>query len=98
MTFEIEFSPRALENLKRFRKHDQQVVVDAVEVQLTHEPGKPTRNRKPLEDNPLAPWELRVGDLRIFYDIQADTRTVLIVAVGRKVHNRLFIDGEEIAL
>jgi mRNA-degrading endonuclease RelE of RelBE toxin-antitoxin system len=72
--------------------------VDAIEVRLTHEPGKPTRNRKRLEDNPLAPWELRVGDFRVFYDVEGDHATVVILAVGRKLHNRLFIGGEEIEL
>ena len=55
-------------------------------------------NRKRLEDNPLAPWELRVGDFRVFYDVSPDERHVLVVAVGQKTHNTLRIGGEEIAL
>ena len=65
MHFDIDFSDRARDNLKGFRKRDQQVLVDAIDVQLTDEPTRPTRNRKRLEDNPLAPWELRVGNLRL---------------------------------
>ena len=98
MAFAIEFSAPARDHLEGLRKRDQRVIVDAIEAQLTHEPGKPTRNRKRLEDNPLAPWELRVGDFRAFYDIDLDGATVVIVAVGRKVHNRVFIGGEEIEL
>ncbi len=98
MGFGIKFSARARGNLKGLRKRDQQVIVDAIEVRLGHEPGKPTRNRKLLEDNPLAPWELRVGGFRVFYDIDVGTATVVIVAVGHKVRNRLFIGGEEIEL
>ena len=89
MQFAIEFSTPA---------RDQQVVTDAIETRLTHEPDKPARNRKQLADNRLAPWELRVGDFRVFYDIKVDRATVVIVAVGRKVHNRLIIGGEEIEL
>lgn len=98
MHFDIDFSDRARDNLKGFRKRDQQVIVDAIDVQLTDEPTRPTRNRKRLEDNPLAPWELRVGNLRVFYDVNAEEASVVIVAVGHKVHNKLFIGGEEIEL
>jgi mRNA-degrading endonuclease RelE of RelBE toxin-antitoxin system len=95
--FELEFSPRALENLEQLRKHDQQIVVDAIEVQLRYEPAKPTGKRKKLADNPLAPWELRVREFRVFYDV-ATEQLVIIVAVGVKEHNRLTIGGEEIEL
>ena len=98
MKFGIEFSARARDNFKGLRKRNQQVIVDAIQDHLAHEPGKPTRNRKLLEDNPLAPWELRVGGFRVFYDIDVDAATVVIVAVGRKLHNRLFIGSEEIEL
>jgi len=52
-----------------------------------------------LRPNPVAPWELRVGDLRIFYEVSAETPpTVDILAVGRKDGNILRIAGEEIEL
>ena len=98
MDFEIELSDRARDNLKGFRKRDRQVIADAIDVQLRNEPARPTRNRKPMEDNPLAPWELRVGDFRVFYDINVEEESVVILAVGHKVHNKLFIGGEEIEL
>ncbi len=98
MNFNIELSGRARTNLKRFRKRDQQIVVDAMDAQLTSEPDRPTRNRKPLEENPLAPWELRVGEFRVFYDVALEESLVVVLAIGRKIHNRLYIDGEEIEL
>ena len=57
-----------------------------------------TRNRKLLRDNPVADWELRVGEFRVFYEVDVDEHRVRIVAVGHKEHNRLFIGGEEIEL
>ena len=93
--FEIEFTERARDDLKGFRKRDQQLLVDAIEVQLTSDPARATRNRKPLEDNPLAPWELRVADSRVSYDIDTEEGTVVIVAVGHKLHNALFPGGQE---
>ena len=75
------------------------MVVDAIKVQLRHEPFRETRNRKPRRPNPLAPWELRVGELRIFYEEDVDEADLVnILAVGIKRGNRLFIAGKEIAL
>jgi mRNA-degrading endonuclease RelE of RelBE toxin-antitoxin system len=51
-----------------------------------------------LRENPLATWELRVGDLRVFYDVNKQEEAVEVVAVGVKQHNRLRIAGEEIEL
>ena len=98
MAFHVEFSRRARDNLKGFRKRDQQIIVDAIVAQLSHQPGQPTRQRKKLEDNDLAPWELRVGDFRVFYDIERENVVVIIVAIGKKTHNILRIGDEEIDL
>jgi mRNA-degrading endonuclease RelE of RelBE toxin-antitoxin system len=98
MKYEIEFSDRARGHLDELRKRDQQLVVDAIETRLSYEPAKVTRNRKPLADNPLAPWELRVGNFRAFYDTDEQQAIVVIVAIGHKVHNKLYVGGEEIEL
>jgi len=98
VAFSIHFSPRAGENVRKLRKRDQQIIVDAISVQLTANPDQQTRNRKKLQANPLAPWELRVGQFRVFYDIDADSDEVVIVAIGRKTHNVLRIGDEEIEL
>jgi len=73
-------------------------LLDQIEVQLTYQPEEETRNRKRLRPNALAPWELRVGDLRVFYDIDEGASCVRIVAVGRKERNRLIIGREEVLL
>ena len=44
---------------------------------------------------PLASWELRVGDLRVYYDVEEDPeQQVIIAAIGVKVRNRVYIAGE----
>jgi mRNA-degrading endonuclease RelE of RelBE toxin-antitoxin system len=98
MPFAVEFSKRARQNMIALRKRDQQIVYDAIAVQLVHQPDHPTRNRKQLEDNPLAPWELRVGHYRVFYDVDPDAARVVVVAVGKKEGSILLIGGEEIEL
>jgi len=72
-------------------------VLDAVERQLLNEPLRETRNRKPLRPNPIAPWELRVGPMRVFYEV-APGRVVRVLAVGKKGRNALRIGGREIKL
>ena len=52
-----------------------------------------------MRPNPIAPWELRIGDLRVYYDVEDDPDSrVIVLAVGVKERNRLRIGGEEIKL
>lgn len=46
----------------------------------------------------MAKWELRIGDHRVFYEVEDERVVVLVVAVGIKSHNILKIDGEEFPL
>lgn len=98
MSFAIEITRPARDHLRSLRKRDQAIVAGAIERFLRHEPRISTRQRKRLEDNPVAPWELRIGSFRVFYDVCQDRPVVVILAIGRKRHDRLFIAGEEIRL
>jgi len=52
-----------------------------------------------MRPNPLAPWELRIGSLRVYYDIQEEPdRVVYIRAIGIKKRNRVLIGKEVIEL
>jgi mRNA-degrading endonuclease RelE of RelBE toxin-antitoxin system len=96
--FILEFTDSALEDLSFFKRYEQNLILDSMELQLIHEPTIETRNRKLLEPNPLATWELRVGDYRIFYDVISSENLVKIKAIGYKDHNILFIRGQEYSL
>jgi hypothetical protein len=73
--------------------------LEVIERQLLHELLVETRNRKPLRPNPVAPWELRIGNLRAFYEVVPSDRDVVrIVAVGKKEGNVVRIAGKEIKL
>ena len=64
------------------------IVLDAIYKQLSDQPLFESRNRKPMRPNPLAPWELRVGNLRVYYEVKEDpARVVHILAVGIKERN-----------
>jgi len=71
----------------------------AINRQLVNEPLREARHRKPLRPNPIAPWELRVGQLRVFYEVVGSGNgMVRILAVGRKRRDVLIIGGKEIRL
>jgi len=75
------------------------MVLDTVDRQLADQPMTETRNRKRMRPNPLAPWELRIGDLRVYYDIQdIPVPKVFIRAIGIKRRQRVFIGREEMDL
>ena len=65
---------------------------------VLHQPTVVTRNRKPLQPNPLARFELRIAELRVYYEVDAEWRVVELRAVGIKDRDRVFIGGEEIDL
>ena len=71
--------------------------VDGAERGLSDQPTSRTRNRKELRKNPLASWELRLGDLRVYYDVRDDA-VVIVQAVGRKQRNELWIGSERVEL
>jgi mRNA-degrading endonuclease RelE of RelBE toxin-antitoxin system len=93
--YQIRFQPDALNDYRRLRKYDQQQIARAIDTQLPHEPDRETQNRKRLRPNSLAEWELRLGRFRVFYDLDQPGGSVLIVAIGEKKGDRLFIRGQE---
>jgi len=77
----------------------QTIVLDAVDRQLLNQPKVETRNRKPMRPNPVAPWELRIGNLRVYYEVSDDPEpTVVVLAVGIKDRDRVRIGGETVKL
>ncbi len=96
--FLIEFTVEALEDLRALRRYDHQIIVAAIEEQLSYQADQETRNRKRLRPNPLAEWEMRVGDFRVFYDIVAENIIVKIKAIAYKEGGKLFVHGKEYEL
>ena len=99
MRYSIEYSLDAVIHLAGLKKRDQRLVLDGVDRNLSHRPLKISRNLKRMRLNLLADWELRLGDLRVYYVVQEEPiNRVSVVAVGKKVGNRLYIAGEEFPL
>ena len=71
--------------------------MDGIEQQLTHDPTVQTRNRKRMRPSALAPWELRIGDIRVYYDARDEPEPLVqILAIGVKVHKCVRVGREVI--
>ena len=88
--FTIEYAPSVTDDLMQLTAAEQRRMLDKIDEQLTHEPTVETRNRKSLPglvppwDHEPPLWELRVGTLRAFYDVDQSAARVMIRAVRRK--------------
>jgi len=99
LPYRIEYSPEAEKHLRLLTARQRTTVLDEVDEQLIHEPTIETRNRKPMRPNPLAPRELRIGNLRVYYDVEDEPEPVVhIRAVGIKERNQVRIGKEVIEL
>ena len=99
MPYTVEFAASVEAHFAALTARDRAMGIGAIGRQLLHEPLKEPRHRKPLRPNPVAHWELRVGQLRVFFEVVgADNGVVRILAVGRKQRNVLLIGGQEIRL
>ncbi len=66
MPYQIEFATSVTRQLEALTANERATLLGAIEQQLVHEPLVETKNRKLLRQNPVAPRELRVGELRVF--------------------------------
>ena len=97
MKFQICFTPSADADLDYYDVRQQRMIVDSIEKFLQVDANVSSKRRKQLRLNPLAPWELRIGDFRVFYEITMEN-LVRVLAVGHKVHNELFLRGRRVEL
>jgi len=51
-----------------------------------------------MRPNPVAPWELRIGDLRVYYDVDGSESAVYIRGIGVKDRQVVRIGGEVIQI
>jgi mRNA-degrading endonuclease RelE of RelBE toxin-antitoxin system len=90
MPYTIEITEVADRDLEGIKKFYRQQIIDAIREQLTHEPTIETKNRKILvdfqpdfeHDPPV--WRLRVGEYRVFYDVNEEDKRVIVRTVRQK--------------
>jgi mRNA interferase RelE/StbE len=80
MPFAIILAPEAVEDFKRLKAKIRAEVRNALETHLRHEPQKKSRSRiKRLRGLSRPQYRLRVGDVRIFYDVSGATVEILAI-------------------
>ncbi|WP_129633721.1 type II toxin-antitoxin system RelE family toxin [Candidatus Oscillochloris fontis] len=93
--YDIDYTEEALDDLQYFRKHEQNIIVDGIDEQLRYEPLVETRNRKPMRENTIAEWELRIEAYRVLYTVGSQVRIVEIQRIGEKRGNAFFFRGRK---
>lgn len=83
MRFEILLAPEAVEDLKRLKANVRAEVRAAIETHLRHGPRTVGRSRiKRLRGMSRPQFRLRVGEVRVFYDVSG--RAVEVLAIVAK--------------
>jgi len=96
MKYQIEIKPGAERDLNYYSAYIQRIIIKAISDKLQKDADVETKKKKKLRRNPIAPWELKIGEYRVFFEI--DKETVSILAVGHKKHNDLFIRGRKVEI
>lgn len=80
MRFEIVLAPEAVEDLKGLKANLRAAVRTAIETHLRHQPGRTSRSRiKRLRGVSKPQFRLRVGEVRVFYDVSGGVVEVLAI-------------------
>ena len=98
--FDIIYPPIIKKHLKAIEPQVYSLIRKSLETSLQYQPDVETTNRKPLKGTIVfgAKWELRFGVrncFRVFFWIDYDNKQVILLAIGEKEGNHLFIGGEE---
>ena len=93
MTFTIVLAPEAVASLKDLSVPIRTGVADAIERHLTHEPTKVSKSRiKRLRGLSQPQYRLRIGDIRVFYDV-TETQ-VQVLAIVTKAEAQSWLDEQ----
>ncbi|MBL8799672.1 MAG: addiction module toxin RelE [Planctomycetia bacterium] len=95
MPYEISVTEIAEAQLRALTAREQRIVEEGIASRLVSQPTTTSRALKKLRPNPLAGYELRLGNLRVLYNVDEAKSEVVILIVGHKVGNRLIVAGEE---
>ena len=88
--FTILYEEAAEEDLHGLRVYEARRIMDEVDTQLRKKPAMTTRRKKLLEglvppwDAGRPVWQFRVGDFRVFYDVDEERQEVIVRAIRRK--------------
>jgi len=80
MPFDMVLAPEAVDDLRSLPASVRSAVRDGLETYLRHEPQKVSKSRiKRLRGLTRPQYRLRVGDIRVFYDVSGQSVEVLAI-------------------
>ena len=90
----IEYARGIAGDIAELRSFERRRILDGIEAQLKYEPAQQTRNKKllvglkPPWEHAEPVWELRIGEYRVFYDIDDAAKIVMVRAIRHKPPHR----------
>ena len=94
MPFAIVLAPEAAQDLASLKANVRAVVRTALETHLRHEPRKTSRSRiKRLRGLARPQYRLRVGEVRVFYDVTVSTVEILAIVAKPEAQSWLARHG-----
>jgi len=92
MPYEIRYSNEAVEQLKKLRVYDRTAILDQIGQILTVTPTVVSKSRiKRLRETAPTQFRLRVGEFRVFYDVEEEA--VLIIQILSKQDSIEYLGG-----
>ena len=92
MPYEIRYSNEAVEQLKELRAFDRAAIIEQIEQILSASPVGVSRSRiKRLREPAPTQYRLRVGEFRVFYDVQEEI--VLVIQILSKQDSQDYLGG-----
>lgn len=96
MHYEIILSPEAVEDLRNLKACFRAEVRDAIEEHLRHTPTQESKSRiKRLRGLSRPQYRLRVGEVRVFYDLVEGKAEVLAIVAKSEAEEWLAQIGEQ---
>jgi mRNA interferase RelE/StbE len=90
MDFAIVLAPEAVDDLRGLKANVRATVRTMLEAHLRHEPEKTSRARiKRLRGLRRPQYRLRVGDIRVFYDVSGTTVEILAIVAKSEAESWL---------
>ena len=94
MPFEIEVTREAESDLDRIRPFYRRQILDALDLHLRHTPMRSSRARiKRLRSLESPDYRLRVGDFRVFYDVDETDQRVTVLPILSKAEALKYLEG-----
>lgn len=95
MRYEILLAGEAVEDLKALRASLRTEVKDAIKRHLEHDPTRQSKSRiKRLRGVSRPQFRLRVGDVRVFYDMRETRVEILAIVAKEQAQAWLAREGE----